>query len=107
MEPLTGAHAARDVELASRRAARDYIRQVREAGHGWEQIGQALGLAPGADADQAGLTVAEAAQRARCGVKTVYREVRAGRLRAVTSSTSAGTTAHSRASARGVHTRWC
>jgi excisionase family DNA binding protein len=28
------------------------------------------------------LTVAEAAQRARCGVKTVYREVRAGRLRA-------------------------
>jgi excisionase family DNA binding protein len=28
------------------------------------------------------LTVAEAAQRARCGVKTVYREVAAGRLRA-------------------------
>lgn len=28
------------------------------------------------------LTVAEAAQRARCGVKTVYREVPAGRLRA-------------------------
>ena len=28
------------------------------------------------------LTVAEAAQRARCGVKTVYREARAGRLRA-------------------------
>ena len=28
------------------------------------------------------LTVAEAAQRARCGVKTVYREVQAGRLRA-------------------------
>jgi excisionase family DNA binding protein len=27
-------------------------------------------------------TVAEAAQRARCGVKTVYREVQAGRLRA-------------------------
>ena len=28
------------------------------------------------------LTVEEAAQRARCGVKTIYREVRAGRLRA-------------------------
>jgi excisionase family DNA binding protein len=28
------------------------------------------------------LTVAEAAERARCGVKTVYREVRAGRLSA-------------------------
>lgn len=28
------------------------------------------------------LTVDEAAHRARCGVKTIYREVRAGRLRA-------------------------
>jgi excisionase family DNA binding protein len=28
------------------------------------------------------LTVKEAATRARCGVKTIYREVRAGRLRA-------------------------
>lgn len=28
------------------------------------------------------LTVEEAAHRARCGVKTIYREVRAGRLRA-------------------------
>jgi excisionase family DNA binding protein len=28
------------------------------------------------------LTVAEAADRARCGTKTVYREVRAGRLKA-------------------------
>lgn len=28
------------------------------------------------------LTVEEAALRARCGVKTIYREVRAGRLRA-------------------------
>lgn len=28
------------------------------------------------------LTVPEAARRARCGVKTIYREVRAGRLRA-------------------------
>jgi excisionase family DNA binding protein len=28
------------------------------------------------------LTVSEAAERARCGVKTIYREVRAGRLKA-------------------------
>lgn len=28
------------------------------------------------------LTVEEAADRARCGVKTIYREVRSGRLRA-------------------------
>jgi hypothetical protein len=60
-EPLTGARAARDIELATRRAAREYIRQAREAGHGWDQIGHALGLARSADADQAGLTAAEAA----------------------------------------------
>ena len=61
LEPLDGARAARDIELGARHAARDYIRQAREAGHSWDQIGQALGLAPNADADQAGLTVAEAA----------------------------------------------
>ncbi|MGO9293206.1 MAG: hypothetical protein ACLP52_04860 [Streptosporangiaceae bacterium] len=61
LEPLTGARAARDIELAARRAARDYIRAAREAGHGWDQIGQALGLAPGGDAGQAGITTAEAA----------------------------------------------
>jgi hypothetical protein len=79
LEPLTGAHAARDVELASRRAARDYIRQAREAGHGWEQIGQALGLAPGADADQAGLTVAEAAYSYAAGSPHTDTAIRYGR----------------------------
>ena len=61
LEPLTGARTARDIELGARHAAREYIIQAREAGHSWDQIGQALGLAPNADADQAGLTVAEAA----------------------------------------------
>jgi hypothetical protein len=61
LDPLTGARAARDIELGARHAAREYIRQAREAGHSWDQIGHALGVAPGADADQAGLTVAEAA----------------------------------------------
>jgi DNA binding domain, excisionase family len=32
--------------------------------------------------DKPWLTVAEAADRARCGVKLIYREVKAGRLRA-------------------------
>ena len=59
--PLAGARSARDIELGSRHAAREYIRAAREAGHGWDEIGQALGLAPGGDADQEGLTVAEAA----------------------------------------------
>jgi hypothetical protein len=61
VEPLAGARAARDLELAAKGTARDYIRQAREAGHGWDQIGQALGVSPGADADQTGMTVAEAA----------------------------------------------
>jgi hypothetical protein len=61
LEPLDGARAARDIELGARRAARDYVRAAREAGHTWDQIGQVLGLAPDADADQAGATVAEAA----------------------------------------------
>jgi hypothetical protein len=61
VEALAGARAARDLELAARRTAHEYIRQARETGHGWEQIGQALGVTPGADVDQAGPTVAEAA----------------------------------------------
>jgi hypothetical protein len=46
LEPLVGARAARDVELGAWHAAREYIRQAREAGHSWDQIGQSLGLAP-------------------------------------------------------------
>jgi hypothetical protein len=59
VEPLAGARAARDLEAAARGAARDYIRQAREAGHGWDQIGRALGLQPGGDQD--GATPADAA----------------------------------------------
>ncbi len=61
VEPLEGARAARDLEIAARGAARDYIRQAREAGHGWDQIAQALGLVPGRDADQQGATPADTA----------------------------------------------
>jgi len=59
VEPLAGARAACDLEAAARGAARDYIRQGREAGHGWEQIGHALGLEPGRGQD--GATPADAA----------------------------------------------
>ncbi len=59
VEPLAGARAARDLESAAEGAARDYIRQAREAGHGWDQIGHALGLQPGGDQD--GATPADAA----------------------------------------------
>jgi hypothetical protein len=53
VEPLVGARAARDLEAAAAGTARDYIRQAREAGHGWEQIGQTLGLEPGGGRDGA------------------------------------------------------
>ena len=79
LEPLDGARAARDVELGARHAAHDYIRQAREAGHGWDQIGHALGVAPNADADQAGLTVAEAAYSYAAGSPYLDTAVRYGR----------------------------
>ncbi len=61
VEPLAGLRAAREIELGARHTARNYLRDAREAGHSWLQIGSALGLTPGGDADQAGETVAEAA----------------------------------------------
>jgi hypothetical protein len=79
LDPLTGARTARDIELGARRAARDYIRAAREAGHGWDQIGRALGVAPGADADQAGLTVAEAAYTYASGSPHTDTAIRYGR----------------------------
>lgn len=79
LEPLTGARAARDIELITRHAARDYIRQAREAGHSWDQIGHTLGITPNADADQAGLTVAEAAYTYAAGNPHTDTAVRYGR----------------------------
>src|SRR5258708_7390517 len=54
VEPLAGMSAARELELAARDRVRDYIRQAREAGHDWHQIGTTMHLTPGADAHQAG-----------------------------------------------------
>jgi len=61
VEPLAGLRAAREVELGARYNARSYVRDAREAGHTWQQIGTALDLSPGGEADIAGSTVAEAA----------------------------------------------
>ena len=79
LEPLTGARAARDIELAARHDAREYLRRAREAGHSWDQIGQALGVAPNADADQAGLSVAEAAYTYAAGNPYTDTAMRYGR----------------------------
>jgi hypothetical protein len=79
LEPLTGARTARDIELGARREARDYLRAAREAGHSWDQIGHTLGITPNADADQAGLTVAEAAYTYATGNPYTDTAVRYGR----------------------------
>jgi hypothetical protein len=42
VEPLAGLRAARHIEMASHRVAKDYIRAAREAGYTWEQLGHEL-----------------------------------------------------------------
>jgi len=79
LEPLTGARAAREIELGARHAARNYIRAAREAGRSWDQIGQALGVTPNADADQAGMTIAEAAYTYAAGSPHTDTAIRYGR----------------------------
>jgi hypothetical protein len=79
LEPLIGTRTARDIELAARHNACAYIRAAREAGHDWGQIGHVLGLAPNADADQAGLTVAEAAYTYAAGNPNTDTAIRYGR----------------------------
>ena len=79
LEPLDGARAARDIELGARHAAREYIRTAREAGHSWDQIGHALEVIPNADADQVGLTVAQAAYTYAAGSPHTDTAVRYGR----------------------------
>jgi hypothetical protein len=61
VDPLSGMRAARQLELSSRAVARGYIRDAREAGNSWHDIGTALGVVPGGEPDQAGETIAEAA----------------------------------------------
>jgi hypothetical protein len=59
--PLSGADVSRQIELAAREHARDYIRLAREGGYTWHEIGAAMRLVPDGDAQQAGDNVAEAA----------------------------------------------
>ncbi len=61
VDPLVGLTASRRLELAAREHAAGYVRAAREAGRSWQDIGTALGLVSGGDAQQAGETVAEAA----------------------------------------------
>ena len=58
-EPMAGIQAVRQVEHAARRLTREYVRQAREDGHTWQEIGAALGLS--ASAAHRGVSLAEAA----------------------------------------------
>lgn len=78
VEPLAGMSAARDLELAARDSALCYIRQAREAGYTWHQIGTTMHLTPGGDAQQAGDTVAEAAYTYAAGSPTSEWAIRYG-----------------------------
>ena len=78
VEPLAGARAARHLEFAAHAAARDYIRQAREAGHGWDRIGRALDITPN-DGDHAGTATAEAAYTYAAGSPGTDTAVRYGR----------------------------
>lgn len=58
-EPMAGILAARHLEHAAREFARGYVRQAREDGRTWHEIGAALDL--GASAAHRGVSLAEAA----------------------------------------------
>lgn len=49
VELAAGMAVARATELAARRRARDYIKDAREAGMTWQEIGAVLGLVEGGD----------------------------------------------------------
>jgi hypothetical protein len=77
VDPLDGARAARDIELGAQRSARGYIRAAREAGHSWEQIGEALGLTK--DTSRTGESIAEAAYTYAAGDPGTETAMRYGR----------------------------
>jgi hypothetical protein len=71
----TGASACRT--RARRPAHRPRVRRAREAGHSWDQIGQALGVSP--DTDRTGEIVAEAAYTYATGSSGTETAMRYGR----------------------------
>ena len=78
-DALAGMRACRQLELAARHSARDYIRQAREAGHSWHQIGRALELTPDGNHDPEAATLGEAAYTYVAGSPGTETAVRSGR----------------------------
>ena len=58
VEPIAGLQAATSLKHAARRLAHEYVRQAREAGNSWHDIGVALGFGHLAESD---MSVADAA----------------------------------------------
>jgi hypothetical protein len=56
VEPLAGLRAAREIEFGTRHAISNYIRDARETGQSWHDIGTAMHLVPGRDASLEGDT---------------------------------------------------
>jgi hypothetical protein len=56
--PADGMRAARAIELTARAAVRDYVKQARQAGMSWHEIGGTIGLEA---SGEGGATVADAA----------------------------------------------
>jgi hypothetical protein len=79
VEPLAGLRAIREIELGARDTARSYIRDAREAGHSWHDIGTALDLIAGADFSQDGQNIAEAAYTYAAGNPDIDTARRYGR----------------------------
>ena len=79
LRPLDGVRAARRIELGAHYEAREYIRQAREDGASWYEIGRAIGLSPGTGASQTGTTVAEAAYTYAAGKPDTAPARRSGR----------------------------
>ncbi len=71
-EPLAAIRAARVLEDAARRVARDNVRYARQDGATWQQVGEALGLA--ADGEQDGYDLAVAAYEHAAGPSDAWHQ---------------------------------
>ena len=71
-EPLAGIRAAQTLERTAARTVRDYVRYARSDGIGWQEIGEALGLAE--DGGPSGYELAVAAHEYAAGKPDAWRQ---------------------------------
>lgn len=66
-EPMAGLWAAYELELAARQVARRYVRDAREAGRSWHEIGMTLDVQVRREAERAGRSGGELAYQYAIG----------------------------------------